>query len=76
MIETRIEPQPLAARLRSELAGNPYFAPRHVRVEAEHGRVTLHGVVNSYFHKQMAQEAVRRVDGVAEVENLLEVNWT
>jgi osmotically-inducible protein OsmY len=29
--------------------------------------------VRSYFQKQMAQEAVRRIDGVSEILNELEV---
>ena len=36
----------------------------------------LRGVVNTYFQKQMAQEAIRHVDGVAEIANELEVCWT
>ncbi|HEX5103694.1 MAG TPA: BON domain-containing protein [Pirellulaceae bacterium] len=36
----------------------------------------LQGVVKTYFQKQMAQETVRRVAGVEEVENCLEVTWT
>jgi osmotically-inducible protein OsmY len=35
--------------------------------------VTLRGVVRTYFQKQMAQEVVRRVDGVDEICNELEV---
>jgi osmotically-inducible protein OsmY len=44
-------------------------------VETADGRVTLKGNVRSFFQKQMAQEAVRRVDGVERIDNLLEVNW-
>jgi osmotically-inducible protein OsmY len=46
-----------------------------VRVEAADGRVTLKGSVRTFFQKQMAQEAVRRIDGVQQIENLLQVNW-
>jgi osmotically-inducible protein OsmY len=35
--------------------------------------VILRGVVRSYFQKQMAQEAVRRISGVEEIHNELEV---
>ena len=35
--------------------------------------MTLRGVVQSYFQKQMAQEALRHVDGVHEILNELEV---
>jgi osmotically-inducible protein OsmY len=33
-------------------------------------------MVSSYFQKQMAQEALRHVDGVAEIANELEVCWS
>ena len=31
--------------------------------------------MSTFFQKQMAQEAIRRVDGVEQIENLLQVNW-
>ena len=43
--------------------------------EAADGHVVLKGHVRSYFQKQMAQEAIRRVDGVQRIENMLEVSW-
>jgi osmotically-inducible protein OsmY len=46
-----------------------------VRFEAADGRVVLKGKVKSFFQKQMAQEAIRRLDGVQKIDNLLEVNW-
>jgi hypothetical protein len=65
-----------ADQVSSALADNPHLAGRQLRVEAHAGRVTLHGVVNSYYQKQMAQEALRRLDGVREIENCLEVSWS
>jgi osmotically-inducible protein OsmY len=44
-----------------------------LRFETEQGRVVLKGVVRSFFQKQMAQEALRRVDGVEQIFNELEV---
>jgi osmotically-inducible protein OsmY len=55
---------------------SPYLSHRNLRIESHEGRVTLRGVVPSYYQKQMAQEALRRVAGVAEIANHLEVNWT
>jgi osmotically-inducible protein OsmY len=54
---------------------NPYLKSRNLRFENKAGRVVMHGVVHSYYHKQMAQEALRRLEGVDQVENRLEVNW-
>ena len=58
------------------ISGNPYLTRQNLRFEMREGRVTLRGVVNSYFQKQMAQEAIRHLDGVREIENQLEVNWS
>jgi len=66
---------PLDDRVTVALEGNPYVAGRNLRFESSEGRVTLRGVVGSYFQKQMAQEAVRRVEGVDEIANELEVAW-
>jgi hypothetical protein len=68
--------QTFESRLHSAISSNPYLAGRHVRFEAEEGRVVLRGVVNTYFQKQMAQESLRRVEGVREIENELTVMWT
>lgn len=65
----------LTDRVHQALATSPYVAGRRVRIEAEEGSVRLHGRVESFFEKQMAQEVVRRLDGVCRVENLLEVAW-
>jgi osmotically-inducible protein OsmY len=55
------------------LERNPYLARRKLRFETDEGRITLRGVVRSYFQKQMAQEALRDVDGIEEIYNELEV---
>lgn len=65
----------LADRVDSVIKSNPFLAGRQLRFEAHEGRITLKGVVNSYFQKQMAQEALRKIDGVVEIENELEVTW-
>ena len=64
---------PLDAKVLTALERNPYLARRSLRFETMEGRVTLRGVVRSYFQKQMAQEALRHVDGVREITNELEV---
>jgi osmotically-inducible protein OsmY len=68
--------KPLFERIHEALTANPHVpSRRQVRIEAEDGRVVLKGSVRSFFEKQMAQEAVRRIDGVQTIDNLLEVNW-
>jgi osmotically-inducible protein OsmY len=66
---------PLDDRVLTALERSPYIARRNLRFETVAGRVTLRGIVHSYFQKQMAQEALRHVDGVAEIANELEVCW-
>jgi osmotically-inducible protein OsmY len=66
---------PLDHRVLTALEQNPHVARRNLRFETEQGRVTLRGVVGTYYQKQMAQEAVRRVEGVREIANELEVCW-
>jgi osmotically-inducible protein OsmY len=62
-------------RVHSALQTNPYCDEQHVHFVTRRGEVTLRGNVESYFQKQMAQEAILRVDGVERVDNLLEVDW-
>jgi hyperosmotically inducible protein len=44
-----------------------------VKVDTEHGQVTLHGTVSSQGEKDKAEAAVRGVEGVTGVRNLVEV---
>ena len=53
----------------------PYWSGKNLQMESRGGRVTLRGVVGTYYQKQMAQEVLRRVDGVYQISNLLEVHW-
>lgn len=64
---------PISDKVVTALEGNPYLAKRNLRFETSEGRITLRGVVRSYFQKQMAQEALREVDGIDEIYNELEV---
>lgn len=65
----------LNERLENAIRHNPHFDGRRLRFEASEGKVVLKGTVGSYFEKQMAQESLRRVEGVQEIENDLEVTW-
>jgi osmotically-inducible protein OsmY len=70
-----IDSSPLEARVQSALQENPYVSHRTLRIETGEGRVTLRGTVGTFFQKQMAQESLRRVAGVSEIANELEVCW-
>jgi hypothetical protein len=62
-----------AERVEVAVQSSPYLSGRKLRIETEAGRVVLHGTVGTYFQKQMAQEALRRVAGVEAIENRLVV---
>jgi len=69
------ETSDLHHRVSKALARNPYLNRRRVRAEAANGRVRLEGVVTSYYQKQMAQEMLKSVPGIDEIDNRIEVNW-
>jgi osmotically-inducible protein OsmY len=74
-MSTATAPRPLSEKIHEALISNPHVPSRAVHIEAADGRVVLKGSVRSFFQKQMAQEAIRRIDGVQQIDNLLEVNW-
>ena len=67
--------QSLAQRVDQAIQTSPYVSGRLLRFETDGSRVVLQGSVPSYFQKQMAQEAIRRVEGVEHIDNHLEVLW-
>jgi BON domain len=55
------------------LASTGLNALRSVRIELRKNQVVLHGVVSSYYLKQMAQEAIRPILFGLSVKNRLQV---
>jgi osmotically-inducible protein OsmY len=74
-MKTTVIDSPLDNRVLTALVRNPYLPQRDLRFETHHGRVVLRGIVNTYFQKQMAQESLRHIEGVDEIENELQVSW-
>lgn len=68
-------PNGLADQVHGALRRSPYISGGDVRIEAEEGVVRIEGAVRSFFHKQMAQEVIRRLDGVERIVNCLQVTW-
>ena len=69
-------PRPqLIDEVHGALRRSPYVSGHDMQVEATEGVVRISGAVRSFFHKQMAQELIRRVDGVQRIENCLQVQW-
>ena len=51
----------------------PHLSGQTIKTDTLDGHVVIFGSVQSYYQKQMAQETVRRVDGVTQVANELNV---
>ncbi len=66
-------PHRIDQMIEEAIATSPYVARSKVNIEQRGGHVTLRGTVDSYFQKQMAQETLRRIDGVARIDNRLVV---
>jgi hypothetical protein len=53
---------------------NTHPALRHLRVEGSDGALVLSGTVNCYYHKQLAQEALKPLRGDLQLVNHITVN--
>lgn len=51
----------------------PFFQRRQIEVRRENGRLVLHGVVSSFYEKQMAQEIIRRLPFYESIQNQISV---
>jgi osmotically-inducible protein OsmY len=58
---------------RQRLARSPYLTIRSVSCEYDAGLLRLQGRVPTFYHKQLAQEAVADLRGVLQVLNQTEV---
>ena len=65
----------LLQRADSALKGSPHLAGHQLFCQEESGIVVLHGKVGTFFEKQMAQETLKKLDGVEKIVNELEVDW-
>ncbi|MGA9210522.1 MAG: BON domain-containing protein [Terriglobales bacterium] len=67
------EKQAVQAEAQSRLRKSGYHELHVVSCEFHEGVLTLRGRVSSFYLKQVAQELIRRLDAVGEVNNRLEV---
>ena len=76
-IETLSAPDPAQLHLRIDdaIRQHPHLRTSQIEPQTEGDNVVLKGTVDSFFLKQMAQEAVRGVEGTGTVDNQLEVAW-
>ena len=62
-------------QVKRALDQSPHFDASKFTLRADDGHVEIRGRVRSFYQKQMAQEAIRTLSGVKEIENKLEVEW-
>ncbi len=58
----------------TQVLQNCHPALRHLRVEGSDGALVILGTVRCYYHKQLAQEALKPVRGDFELVNHVKVN--
>jgi osmotically-inducible protein OsmY len=63
----------VAEQARERLRAAPRQSLCYISCQYQHGLLILRGKVVSYYEKQLAQEAVVRLEGVAQVVNQIEV---
>jgi hypothetical protein len=66
----------LVSKVESEVLGNPDFSNESISINAENGIVVLRGQVEHPEQVRRLEKAVRKVDGVLAVENLLHLPGT
>jgi osmotically-inducible protein OsmY len=62
--------------LSGRAANHPLFRRRQLVVFGGKGYVVLTGKVTSFYEKQVAQEFVRRCEGVRQIDNRIEVAYS
>ncbi len=76
MLETVHQVPALLDRISAAIESSPHLPAGKIRVESgTSGQVRLHGKVQTFFEKQMAQETIRSIAGENLIENMVEVTW-
>lgn len=63
----------LRQRLSRICVDHPQLVTREIRISDDGSVVRIDGVAKSFYEKQMVQELVRKVEGVASVDNRMQV---
>lgn len=67
------KPHPIVDAASAVLAESSVYELRQLRVDEDSNELRLHGDVRSFYHKQLAQEAVKTVAGDLRINNCLAV---
>ena len=63
----------LHKQITAAIVHNPHFDCRRIKVRTNQGEVVLCGSIDSFFEKQMAQEALRGIENITLIRNELQV---
>ena len=63
------------AAVKARLRDVPRLSNQRIWCEFQDGRLFLRGQVPSFYHKQLAQEALADLDGAGQIVNDIEVVW-
>lgn len=63
-------------KARAALTGSSIYVLRKLQIDHDGESLIMRGRVDSYYHKQLAQELVKTATGGSEVVNALQVVYT
>jgi osmotically-inducible protein OsmY len=75
-LQTDFEDRDLERRVVNYLAGRHVPGLRHLSVQARAGTVTLRGRVQTFYEKQLCQDCCRRVAGVVQLVDAVDVAYS
>jgi osmotically-inducible protein OsmY len=73
-IKPRVSPTDLKQQIERALVRNAQTDARHITVEVQGSKVSLHGTVRSYAEKREAADAAWSAPGVSEVDNRIVIS--
>lgn len=71
---TAHESNGLSFRIHQAMANCPHAFGPNVEIQTDRQSVIIRGRVGSWYQKLMAQEALRHIEGVAQIDNQLVVS--
>lgn len=71
-----VEDQDLERRILQFLSETQRTPLRGIKVHVDHGRVTLTGILPSFYEKQLCLRCFQQVDGVTHVVDRIDVRYS